>query len=157
MVDVSVEVTVVVMVVDDLPKVGDEAREPDVDRGGRIIVVGIVVLPTRREPAPALIIFEEGDTGRMVSPIDEEEVGVLSFFFLKQEEVGRMTGPKGSMKVAPPENVGLTLLDVTTALVVDVLAVDASDVAGGAAALEEAPEVGMLTVTPASLQSPSAA
>jgi len=174
--EVSVDVTVVVSVVVDLA--GDEAREPDIDDGGITMLVGSVVVLTRRElPAPALVGVDEGDTGRIDPPIDDEVRGI-SFFFLNREEAGRTTGPrarvnvasfsepapaeveavgtttspKGSMNVAPIETVGLTLLDAT--LDAGVLAVGASNFAGAAAALEEPPVEGMLRVTPAWEQRP---
>ncbi len=180
--EVRVEVTVVVFVV--VEEVGREAvLEVEEEEGLMRMVLGgrVVVLMSRELPAPAPAPID----GVCVAEEEETETGI-SFFLNQEEvgrttapncaslnvtspgprpeaeaeaAVGRTTSPNGSMNVASTtESVGLTLLDATLDAT-GVLARASIDVAGtdlAGAALELPPLVGMVMVTPAALQRPSA-
>lgn len=178
--EVRVEVNVVVFVVVIVEDVGRETvLEVEEEEEGlmRMVVGGRVVVLMRREPAPAPV------GGVCVAEEEETETGIS--FFLNQEEVGRTTAPNcaslnvtsseprpeaeaavgrttspnGSMNVASTtESVGLTLLDATLdatgVLAGASIDVAGTDLAGAAGGLP--PLVGMVMVTPAALQRPSA-
>jgi len=145
----------------------------------RMVLGGRVVVLMRREPAPAPVggvcVAEEEETETGISFfLNQEEVGrttapncaslnVASCPPEAEAEaeaaVGRTTSPNGSMNVASTtESVGLTLLDATldAAGVLAGASIDVAgtDLAGAAGGLP--PLVGMVMVTPAVLQRPSA-
>ncbi len=145
----------------------------------RMVLGGRVVVLMSREPAPAPVggvcVAEEEETETDDSFfLNQEEVGRttapncanLNVASCPPEAeagaeaaVGRTTSPNGSMNVASTtESVGLTLLDATldAAGVLAGASIDVAgtDLAGAAGGLP--PLVGMVMVTPAVLQRPSA-